>query len=127
MSPSPARPNRRRPPPKSPLVPILLGLGGLLVVGGGIAVALSSSGTPPPRVQPAPTPVDPFSAARQRGLEAMNRAREAGTTDFDAKRRGYDEAIQAFDAALAAAPTDQQKQEIRSFLFECHKSRPLGK
>ena len=127
MSPVNRRPNKRRPPPKSSLMPILLGLGGVAVVGGGIAIAMNSDKKPPTQVQPPPTALDPFSAAKQRGMDAMNRAREAAATDFDTKRRGYDEATEAFQQALAAAPTDQQKQEIRIMISECHKSRPMGK
>ena len=127
MIPPKPKPGKRRPPPKSSALPIVLGLGGLLVVGGGIAVAMNGSKkTPPPAVQPPPTAVDPFSAARQRGLDAMNQARAASTTDFETKRKGYDAAKQAFTEALAAAPTTQQAQEIRTYINECNKSRPMG-
>ncbi len=119
------KPTKRKPPPSSPL-PLILGIGGILVVAGGIAIALANQDKPTPAVLPPPTALDPFSAAWQRGLEAMNRARGAATTDFDAKRRGYDEAEKAFQEALAKAPTSQQAQEIRMMIVECHKSRPMG-
>ncbi len=78
-------------------------------------------------------------AAKERGLVAMNRAQDCKPTDFDGKRRNYDEAEKAFQEALAASRAwracegvdtsmvDQQEQEIRAYLVGVHKSRPMGK
>ena len=75
-------------------------------------------------------------AARERGLTAMNLAREAKPTEPDKKRQGYDAAKKAFKEALEAikawrtcegvdaSMVDQQDREIRSFIFECDKFRP---
>ncbi len=107
------------------------------------------SGTAQPEVPSLPEPAAPpkpgqaewgrVYAAKQRGLVAVDQARSARATEPDRKRKAYDEAKAAFKEALAAAKewracegvdpssVDQQEQEIRMMIFECDKSRPMGK
>ena len=133
------RPSKRPPAQSSPL-PILLGVGGVVVVGIILAVVISQQHPPPVPVKEAPPPEPQgwgrVAAAKQRGLEAVSRARACGAADFEGKRRGYDEAAEAFQEALGAAGqcrspsgdagADEQERELRVMLAECHKIRPLG-
>ena len=143
MAPPPYRPKAKRRPakPSGGAGTILLIVGGLVVVGGVIAIVVANNSPKPVVKAPEPPPMGPserFSAARQKALDAMNRARNCAATDFDGKRKGYTEAEQAFREAqeaskecrtsgiTSAASADEQEREIRSFLVECHKSKPMG-
>ena len=84
-----------------------------------------------------PATAEGFQEAQRRGLGFLEEARGAAAVDFDTKRRAYTDAELAFKQALQAlegmkaagkAPSnlDEQAAELRTYLFECHKCKPMG-
>ncbi len=104
------------------------------------APAAPEAPQPPKPAEPlreVPATPEGFQEARRRGLGFLQEARGAESTDFDTKRRAYTDAELAFRQALQAleglkaagkAPADAEEQaaEVRTFLFECHKCKPMG-
>ncbi len=83
-----------------------------------------------------PATPEGLQGALRRGLGYLAEARGAAALDFDTKRRAYTDAEAAFGQAMKALETmkaggtgpadvDEQAAQIRSFLFECHKCKPL--
>ncbi len=83
-----------------------------------------------------PATPEGLQEALRRGLGFMGEARGAPSLDFDTKRRAYTSAEVAFRQAMKALEAmkavgngpddaDEQNARIRSFLFECHKCKPL--
>ncbi len=83
-----------------------------------------------------PATPEGLQGALRRGLGYLAEARGAAALDFDTKRRAYTDAEAAFAQAMKALETmkaagtapddpDGQAAQIRTFLFECHKCKPL--
>lgn len=84
-----------------------------------------------------PATPEGLQGALRRGLGFLDEARGATALDFDTKRRAYTDAEVAFRQAMksleamkaagnAPADADEQGAQIRSFLFECHKCKPMA-